>query len=130
MHGTTTTPRRITRPRWIPAGLLALAFAAAGLALASPQVAAPPVSDGAWRTDPAWNQGKAEWALYDAVRPIYGVNRRYEASLFTNKQRMEPGTATKARDWRNPATIEVFKHNLSEMIAQGDRLSRCRRGGV
>jgi hypothetical protein len=69
-----------------------------------------------WRDDPAWYSGKAEWALYDAVRPIYGVLRRYEATLFTNKQQMDPATTTKAEDWRGEDRVEVFKHNLSEMI--------------
>ncbi|MCP3905367.1 MAG: hypothetical protein GY715_17200, partial [Planctomycetes bacterium] len=69
-----------------------------------------------WRDDPAWHSGKAEWALYDAERPIYGTTRRYEATLFTNKQQMDPSTTTKAADWRDPNAVEVFKHNLSEMI--------------
>jgi hypothetical protein len=68
---------------------------------------------GSWRTDPIWYEGKAEWALYDAVRPIYGVERRYEATLFTNKQSMDPETTTKAS---GSGGVEVFKHNLSEMI--------------
>ena len=69
-----------------------------------------------WRTDPVWYQGKAEWALYDAVRTIYGKPRHYEATIFTNKQYMDPVTTTKAADWRDPNAIEVFKHNVSEMI--------------
>ncbi len=69
-----------------------------------------------WRTDPAWYQGKAEWALYDAVRPIYGQPRRYEATIFTNKQRMDLATTTKADGPSASNTIEVFKHNVSEMI--------------
>ena len=109
--------RQIIRARLAALTLLGISFAAAGLALASTSAAPSPSSAaGAWRTDPAWDRGEAEWALYDAVRPIYGVDRHYEASLFTNKQRMEKGTTTKARDWRNPAAIEVFKHNLSEII--------------
>ncbi len=69
-----------------------------------------------WRTDPAWHEGKAEWALYDAQRTIYGNPRYYEATIFTNKQRMDPATTTKASNWRDANTIEVFKHNVSEMI--------------
>ncbi|MCZ6837248.1 MAG: hypothetical protein O7G85_15845 [Planctomycetota bacterium] len=69
-----------------------------------------------WKTDPAWHQGKAEWALYDATRPVYGQPRAYEATIFTNKQRMDPETTTKASDWQDPRSIEVFKHNVSELI--------------
>ncbi len=69
-----------------------------------------------WRSDPAWNEGKAEWALYDARRTVYGTPRSYEATMFTNKQHMDPATMTKASDWQRPGMIEVFKHNLSEMV--------------
>ncbi len=69
-----------------------------------------------WRTDPVWYDGKAEWALYDAQRTIYGKPRYYKATIFTNKQRMDPATTTKAANWRDANTIEVFKHNVSEMI--------------
>lgn len=69
-----------------------------------------------WKTDAAWHQGKAEWALYDATRPMYGLPVSYEATIFTNKQKMDRATTTKAADWRDPGTIEVFKHNLSEII--------------
>lgn len=69
-----------------------------------------------WRTDPAWYNGKAEWALYDAQRVIYGTPRRYNAMIFTNKQIMDPGTTTKAADPDMPGGVEVFKHNVSEMI--------------
>jgi len=69
-----------------------------------------------WRTDPAWDRGKAEWALYDATRVIYGEPRRYDAAIFTNTQHMDPETTTKAADWRDPDAIPVFKHNVSEIV--------------
>ena len=69
-----------------------------------------------WRTDSAWHKGKAEWALYEAQRTIYGKPRFYEATIFTNKQHMDLSTTTKAANWRDADTIEVFKHNVSEMI--------------
>jgi hypothetical protein len=76
--------------------------------------AAPGNTDASWRNDPAWYQGKAEWALYDAVRPIYGTPRTYEATIFTNKQMMDMTTTTKASG--ADGGIEMFKHNVSEMI--------------
>ena len=42
--------------------------------------------------------------------------RRYEATIFTNKQRMDPGTTTKASSPDARGTIEVFKHNVSELV--------------
>jgi len=94
--------------RFLPIGpfVAAIALAAAGSS----------TTQSGWRTDPAWHQGKAEWALYDAVRPIYGRPRAYEATIFTNKQRMDPGTTTKVAGSRSLGAVEVFKHNVSEMI--------------
>jgi len=102
---------RIIKPPFgshVACAISALAVAA----LAAPARPAGP----SWRTDPAWRQGKAEWALYDAVRTIYGKDRLYEATIFTNTQHQDPRTTTKAADWRADGTIEVFKHNVSEMI--------------
>ena len=69
-----------------------------------------------WRSDPAWDDGKAEWAVYEAARTIYGKPRAYEATIFTNKQHMDPATTTKASDASAAGTVEVFKHNVSELI--------------
>jgi hypothetical protein len=77
---------------------------------------AAPRSASSWKADRAWNQGQAEFALYDAVRPLYGIDRHYDARIFTNKQYMNPETTTKASNWRDAGNIEVFKHNVSEMI--------------
>ncbi|MHC5003799.1 MAG: DUF3108 domain-containing protein, partial [Planctomycetota bacterium] len=85
---------------------------AAMLANPSPSLA----QSTSWRTDPAWDRGKAEWALYDAQRVVYGQPRRYEATIFTNPQAMDPGTTTKASDWRAAGTVPVFKHNCSELV--------------
>jgi len=98
--------------------LVLVALSAGGLLAAPAPLDRPTASATAtdWRDDPAWHAGPAEWALYDAVRPIYGVDRHYEATIFTNKQRMDPATTTKSSGDRADGTIEVFKHNLSEMI--------------
>jgi hypothetical protein len=94
--------------------IIAVGLLAAGtLAFTTPSVS--PTAGPGWRTDRAWDAGPAEWALYDAVRPIYGVDRQYEATLFTNTQRMDPATTVKS-DGGGRGSFEVFKHNLSEMI--------------
>lgn len=77
---------------------------------------APALCAGSWKDDPIWYDGKAEYAVYAASRSIYGVARNYDAVIITNKQQMDPGATTKAADWRDPDTVEVFKHNVSEII--------------
>lgn len=69
-----------------------------------------------WWSDPNWYNGKAEWALYDATRNFYGRARHYEATIFTNKQQMDPDTTTKAENDGDGNAFEVFKHNVSEII--------------
>lgn len=81
-------------------------------------------SPGSWRDDPSWNQGKAEWAVYDAQRVIYDKPRNYEATIFTNKQVMDPNTTTKAANADMPGGVEVFKHNVSEMIETDNYIYR------
>ncbi|NNM27531.1 MAG: hypothetical protein HKO59_16390 [Phycisphaerales bacterium] len=101
-------------PRTGPFILVAIAITISVVAMAASPTATVAES-GDWRTDPIWHDGKAEWALYDAVRPIYGVPRRYEATIFTNTQHQDPATTVKAVT-PGAGTVEVFKHNLSEMI--------------
>ncbi|MCY2960888.1 MAG: hypothetical protein NTY35_12055 [Planctomycetota bacterium] len=71
-----------------------------------------PLADG-WRTDRVWYDGLAEKCTYEATRTIYGVERRYEAVAYTNKERVDPrtGVKTDAEDG-----IEVFKHHWSERV--------------
>ena len=81
-----------------------------------PSIGGTDTKQSSWSTDSAWHQGKAEWALYQARRTIYGKSREYEATIFTNKQLMDPKTTTKAVDSNEPGNVEVFKHNVSEII--------------
>ncbi len=93
-------------------------FALAALMLAALAGVAPLSARSApdWKTDPIWYQGKAEWAVYEATRSMYRRPVTYEATIFTNKQQMDPAVTTKAADWRAPGNVEVFKHNVSEII--------------
>ncbi|MDX1682174.1 MAG: hypothetical protein R3336_03545 [Phycisphaeraceae bacterium] len=67
----------------------------------------------AWREDPIWHDGKAEIAVYEATRVIYGQPRTYDARLMTNFEHASPKTFTKAPDGKGRA---VFKHHLREDI--------------
>ena len=66
-----------------------------------------------WARDAAWYDGQAEMAVYAARRTIYGVPRSFEAVAYTNKQRMDPVTTTKASGER---FLEAFKHHWSERV--------------
>ena len=68
---------------------------------------------GDWWRDAAWHDGQAEECVYEATRTIYGVERRYVATAYTNKERVDPKTTCKTED---PAGIEVFKHHWSEVV--------------
>ena len=67
----------------------------------------------AWRDNPIWHDGKAELAVYDATRTIYGQTRRYSARLYTNIEVADKQTKTKSATNRGR---EVFKHHLREDI--------------
>ena len=69
--------------------------------------------DAPWLRDDAWYDGQAEVARYAATHKIYGVDRAYTATLYTNVQAMDRATSTKGGG-RN--SVEVFKHHRSERI--------------
>ena len=108
-----------------PTVLLALAPLCMALACGAARSAAPPppvesvpweLRAGGWRADPAWYDGRAEKCTYDSTRTIYGEERRYVATAYTNKQRMDPETTTKSADDAAGAGVEVFKHHWSERV--------------
>ena len=67
-----------------------------------------------WRDHPIWHDGKAEIAVYEATRSIYGKPRKYSARLYTNKEHASARTKTKTLDNQGRA---VFKHHLREDVA-------------
>ena len=66
-----------------------------------------------WRTDRAWYDGQAEVAVYEAEREVYGEVRHYRASVYTNKEMVDPRTACKSEDGKG---LEVFKQHWRERI--------------
>lgn len=68
-----------------------------------------------WRAHAVWDDGKAERAVYDATRPIYGEPRDYRARIFTNTEHASPETFTKS-DAPTERDRHVFKHHLREDI--------------
>jgi hypothetical protein len=69
-----------------------------------------------WRTDAAWYDGQAEKCVYEATRTIYGTERKYLATAYTNKQQMDPATTVKAAGDDGGERVEVFKHHWSERV--------------
>jgi hypothetical protein len=66
-----------------------------------------------WVSDPAWNDGLAEKCVYEATRTIYDVERKYRATAYTNKERMDGATTTKTTSAEG---METFKHHWSEIV--------------
>jgi hypothetical protein len=91
--------------------LSALRPAALTLLLAAGLGPAP--QGGGWRTDPAWYDGQAETCVYEATRTVYGLERRYRATAYTDKERASPETTTKTE---GDDGVEVFKHHWSERV--------------
>jgi len=72
----------------------------------------PGVADD-WRMDPVWYDGQAEVALYECEREVYGAVRKYQATVYTNKENVDPRTSCKSEDGKG---LEVFKHHWRERI--------------
>lgn len=81
------------------------------VACVEPQAWKP--GSGSWRNDKTWYDGLAEMATYRAERVIYGEARKYEAVVYTNKERFDPNTTTKSSTDQG---LEVFKHHWSERV--------------
>ncbi len=67
-----------------------------------------------WRENPVWQDGKAECAVYDATRIIYGTPRLYKARLYTDTEHLSAKTFTKSDTSEGRL---VFKHHLREDIS-------------
>ncbi|MFN0008579.1 MAG: hypothetical protein ACKVXR_11810 [Planctomycetota bacterium] len=71
------------------------------------------ISAGTWREDPVWYDGLAEKCTYEATRTIYGVERKYVASFYTDKERADPRTMVKTE---GEEYVLVFKHHAAETV--------------
>ncbi|MEE8170318.1 MAG: hypothetical protein V3T70_07200 [Phycisphaerae bacterium] len=69
-----------------------------------------------WNDQAIWEDGLAEMAYYDAVRPIYGTPRRYTRVHLLNRQWMDPDTGVKADQADAAGHVPVFKFNILEQI--------------
>lgn len=76
-------------------------------------LALAPASSVSWRTDPVWYDGQAEVAVYAAEREVYDEVRRYRATVYTNKEQVDPRTSCKNA---SEGGLEMFKHHWRERI--------------
>ena len=72
---------------------------------------ASPVWAGAWAKNSLWNDGRAEVAVYDAQREVYGKIRKFQEQLIIVKEDLRADTLVKADDLKKQKTIRVFKLN-------------------
>lgn len=95
---------------------LPLLFLLVSLSPAIAQDSADPLASftRGWRNDSIWHDGKAEMAIYDATRTIYGKSRKFQATIYTNKEVADAEPSfTKSPDNEGR---EVFKHHLREDV--------------
>ncbi len=69
--------------------------------------------EGGWRTDPVWYDGQAEKCVYEATRTLYGRERRYLATAYTDKERVDERSAVKSE---GAGGTLMFKHHWSERV--------------
>ena len=81
----------------------------------APTVAQPAASDAfdpSWATDPLWDDGQAEVALYEARRPQYGKIEAYEAVFIVVKEDFNPQLNVKADPpYEGKTLLPVLKLN-------------------
>ncbi|MCG3204463.1 MAG: hypothetical protein KCHDKBKB_01178 [Elusimicrobia bacterium] len=71
---------------------------------------------GSWGKDSLWNDGRAEVAVYDSERIIYGQPRHFKEHLIIVKEDMRMDTLVKADDPKKQPIMRVFKLNQIQKI--------------
>lgn len=64
-----------------------------------------------WGKNSLWNDGRAEVAVYDAERVVYGKPRKFQEQLVIVKEDLREDTWVKADDPKKQKTNRVFKIN-------------------
>lgn len=74
----------------------------------------PAVAPGSeWGQNPVWDDGLAEVAHYEAVRPVYGRSRTYEAVFITVKEDFNAAFHTKADPpYQGRKLLPILKLNI------------------
>jgi len=69
---------------------------------------------GNWGKNSLWNDGRAEVAVYNSERIVYGKPRAFTEHLITVKEDLREDTLVKADDLKKQKTIPVLKLNQVE----------------
>ena len=72
--------------------------------------------DTSWALSAVWDDGKAEVAVYDAVRVVYGKRRSYELTMITVKEMFNREFNVKTDSYERKDLFPVMKVNLSARI--------------
>jgi hypothetical protein len=72
--------------------------------------------DTSWSASPVWDDGKAEVAVYEAVRVVYGKRRTYEFTMITVKEMFNRAFNVKTDSYERNDLFTVMKVNLSARI--------------
>lgn len=72
--------------------------------------------DTSWALSKVWDDGKAEVAVYDAVRVVYGKRRSYELTMITVKEMFNREFNVKTDSYERKDLFSVMKVNLSARI--------------
>lgn len=67
---------------------------------------------GSWAKNKVWNDGRAEVAVYESQRIVYGKTRSFREQLITVKEEFVKETLVKADKGKKGKTFPVFKLNL------------------
>lgn len=109
-------PRRLLASLAAAAALAALVWAIAAVTDASAHP--PPAGDAAWRLDPVWDDGRAEYCAYRVTWPRYGEARTGSALLVLVKEPWAPDLDVKADTPRGDG-FEVLKLNHVRDVRTG-----------
>lgn len=81
------------------------------LCVALGALAAPAAGAGGWGGSRLWNDGRAEVAVYDSERIVYGTKRVFREHLLTVREELRLDTLVKADQPKGQPTVSVLKLN-------------------
>lgn len=69
-----------------------------------------------WAMQDLWNDGSAEYAIYEATREIYGKLRQFDYTIITVKETFNEEHWVKTDDYDREDLFEVMKVNMAATI--------------
>jgi hypothetical protein len=75
-----------------------------------------PLQAATWSRNKIWDDGRAEVAVYESQRFVYGKPRMFKEQLIVVKEDFRKDTLVKADDPKKQDTLRVFKLNQSQKL--------------